>query len=97
MADAVIEGLGASAAAMGQDLGELEEFTEEAALAADPGASDAPAEEEALNPVENVPGQETMEEAAAAPETPSEQGMAGGAGAEEQLAEQLDEKADQAV
>ena len=50
VADAVIEGLGASAAAMGQDLGELEELPVEDALAADPGAAEAPAEEPALNP-----------------------------------------------
>ena len=92
-ADAVIEGLGASAVAMGEDLGELAELPEEQ-LAADAGADAGEAE---LNPAEGVPGEATMEEAASAPETPSEQGMAGGVKAEEALAEQLDEKADQAV
>ena len=87
-ADAVIEGLGASAVAMGEDLGELEELPEEQLLA------DATAD---LNPAEGVPGEATMDEAAAAPETPSEQGMTGGAEAEEQLAKELDEKAEQAV
>ena len=87
VADAVIEGLGASAAAMGQDLGELEELPVEEALTG----------EEEITPAEGVPGEATMEEAASAPETPSEQGMAGGVKAEEALAEQLDEKADQAV
>ena len=86
--DAVIDGLGASAAAMGEDLGELAELPEEAALL------EADAE---LNPAEGVPGEVTMQEAASAPETPSEQGMVASAPAEEVAAEQLDEKADQAV
>jgi small subunit ribosomal protein S2 len=88
VADAVIEGLGASAVAMGQDLGELEEVPMEEALTG---------EEAGLNPAQGVPGEVQMEEAASAPETPSEQGMAGGVKAEEVLAEQLDEKANEAV
>ena len=75
VADAVIDGLGAAAVALGEDLGELEDF----------------AGEPALEPAEEMPGAETVADAAEAPAEPSEAGHAeSGAAGEEALAEELE-------
>ncbi|WP_036766956.1 30S ribosomal protein S2 [Parvularcula oceani] len=91
VSDAVIEGLGASQIAMGQDLGELEELPEESALLASEG------EGEGVTPAEGQPGEAATQEAATAPEAPSEAGTVATPAAEEAKAEQMDEKANEAV
>jgi small subunit ribosomal protein S2 len=86
VADAVIDGLSASAMAMGEDLGELAELPEEAVLT------------EGVNPEEGMPGEAAMEDAAEGPATPSEKCEAGlNPAAEEVLAEQEDKRADEAI
>jgi small subunit ribosomal protein S2 len=82
VADAVIDGLGAAAVASGEDLGELADFEGEPTLDA----------------AEGMPGEQTVEDAAEAPAAPSEAGHSEvGRAAEEEMAKQLDKKADEAV
>nr|WP_305889021.1 30S ribosomal protein S2 [Parvularcula maris] len=82
VADAVIDGLGAAAVASGEDLGELADFEGEPALDA----------------AQDVPGEQTVEDAAEAPAMPSEAGQADtNAHDEEVIAKEMDKEAEQAV
>jgi small subunit ribosomal protein S2 len=82
VADAVIDGLGEAAAEMGEDLGELADFEGE------PG----------LNPAPDMPGAETVADAAEAPDMPSKAGQAEtNAHDEEVIAKNMDEKAKDSV
>ncbi|MBB4658660.1 30S ribosomal protein S2 [Parvularcula dongshanensis] len=65
VADAVIDGLGASAVAMGQDLGELEELPEDALLGADDAAEEPVAEGMVANAAAEEQLAEKLDEQAA--------------------------------